>query len=533
MKTTVLALALAALLSSSAANAADYGGWWWSAATDGMGLNVEQQGDRMAVAWYHFDADRSPSYVLFAGTPVDGVLSADLQTTSGPPPGPDYNPAEVTHATVGTATLRFTSQTNAILEYTLNGQSGSFSLGRFTAQEIALDTPNKWKYTAGYSGSCGERTSSGYAQLTKTGTGSYRLETEDGNGGELCTYDLNLAQAGRIFAGNGRFSCNNGREGSIVVSRLQRGSDNLTLEHSRTETSTQGCNESGTLVAIMPGWLLFSRNDHQGWWWDPAQDGMGFNIEQQGDMLAIAWYHFDEDHSPSYALLAGMIEQNHRLSGPLQKAEGPPPGAGYNPADVSRTTAGTATITFGYDENTAYKDTAVFEYTINGRSGSLNLTRFPMQAAPKTGTWQVVSTAALPGCPTYMRTPPLSGINPPYPQSTTGTATMEETGDRRYRLTFQGGEDFKAQGGLSFICTYDITLANVQDGPVFFGDIGVSCTYGDDSSPSPVRGMRPPQLIVENDSIVFGRHLVGGGFVGACPEKLIGFPRHATATANP
>ncbi len=540
MKTTVSIIAIAALLGASVpANAANYRGWWWSSATDGMGLNVEQQDDTMAVAWYHFDPDHSASYVLFAGKLVDGVLNAHMQASSGPPPGPDYNSTDVTRTSVGIATLRFTSETSAVFEYTLNGQSGSFDLGRFTAQDIALDTQGKWKYTAGYSGSCGERTSNGYARLTKTSTGNYRLETEEGNGSELCAYDLNLAQAGRIFAGNGQFSCNNGRQGSIAVSRLQRHLDGLTLEHSLAETDAQGCSESGTLVGI-PVWNDFRDQDYQGWWWDPTQDGMGFNIEQQGDMLAIAWYHFDEDHSPTYALLAGTIELNasgrKSLSGPLQKAEGPPPGAGYNPTSVSRTTVGTATITFGHsaDNVNVYEDAAVLEYTINGRSGSLNLSRFPTRVPLRTGSWQVVSTASAPSCPTFMRTyPPGNPYETPDPSTTTGTATMEKTGDRNYRLTLQGGEDFKAQGGLSFNCTYDITLDNEQDGMVFFGDIDVSCTYGDDSSSSSATSMWASKLIAENDFLIFNRNRTGGGFVGSCPERLIGFSRNAAGTANP
>ncbi len=507
MKTTLSAIAITALLSASVtANATDYQGWWWSAATDGMGLNVEQQGDTMAVAWYHFDEDRSPSYVLLAGKLVDGVLSGELQTASGPPPGPGYNPANVTRNAVGTATLTFkpsvsgSDQATATFEYTLNGNSGSFELARFAMQPTPLTS--SWRAFHRFGGSP-------FAIMENTSGNHYRLTTgrynSDGAFLSYLAYDLNLSDSGPVFTGNGRaLDYDDFNEETVEVKRLQVENGVLVLDYVRTHTHKSIVDQTPptittydeTLVGFPPpnnGSLYIEGAGfyQSGWWWPPSKNGMGLNIEQQGDTIAVAWYHFDEDHSPTYSLLAGKLVSN-TLSGELQTASGPPPGPAYDPADVSRETAGTATLNF------TSATSATFEYTLNGRSGSLDLTRFTMEQLPlATGLWKYNAAYAAWDCFVTDTIHSWAG-------TASGIATMEKTGDKLYRLTTKDDKTsnnmFLSDGNNVNVesCTYDLKL--IQSGSIFTGSGRSSCTYGGSVSIDSVTVRR---LQTENGVLVF------------------------------
>ncbi len=56
------------------------------------------------------------------------------------------------------------------------------------------------------------------------------------------------------------------------------------------------------LVKFMP--QLFNGNldsrDVNGWWYDPAFNGMGFFTEAYGDTIFMAWYHYNEDNEPTW-----------------------------------------------------------------------------------------------------------------------------------------------------------------------------------------------------------------------------------------
>ncbi len=557
MKTTASVIAFTALLSASiTANAGDYQGWWWSAATDGMGLNIEQQGDTLGVAWYHFDEDRSPSYVLLAGKLVDDVLSGELQAASGPPPGPGYNPADVVRNTIGTATLTFkpsepgSDQTTATLEYTMNGRSGSLVLARFATQPAPPAGP--WSVSYSTAGSAPNRIG-GSAFMKNTGGNHYRLAIgyQSLGGTDFFprhVFDLDLSGSGSIFTGSGRFSdtidlTEGAAEGTVEVKRLQVENGVLIFDYVSTVTKEWGVDQVSprSVHEILVGFpplragvppygfpplnagassgfppAPYSGFYQSGWWWDPSKDGMGLNVEQQGDTIAVAWYHFDEDHSPSYALLTGTIAEDPQtaryvLTGPLQKASGPPPGPGYDPANVSRETAGTATLSF------TSATSATFEYTLNGHSGSLDLSRFTGERIPlSTGSWKYASG--------YMKRE-CADANPLvvelWPGGAIGTATLEKTGNNQYRL--------KAQPSFLFAsCTYDLVL--IQSGSIFTGSGHGTC-LNDTGRIVAIRSITAKRLQTKNGMLIFDYALSNHGREDAlCKEdgSLIGMLRTGT-----
>lgn len=113
----------------------------------------------------------------------------------------------------------------------------------------------------------------------------------------------------------------------------------------------------------------FATDNYQDWWWNPALDGMGFNVGHQGETIAVAWYHYSASGEPTFLIFTGTLEAG-TMTGSLIKSTGPLPGSAYNPAAVQLQTVGTATITFH-----SY-NSATFEYSFEGLSGSIQLVRF-------------------------------------------------------------------------------------------------------------------------------------------------------------
>jgi hypothetical protein len=109
-----LVLCLASGLTHATNN---YQDWWWNPAQSGMGLNVGQQNDTIFVAWFNYGDDTKASFLAMGGVLNGNTLTGTLFRGTGPVPGPNYNPALVKQAAVGTATLTFNSNTDATLNY--------------------------------------------------------------------------------------------------------------------------------------------------------------------------------------------------------------------------------------------------------------------------------------------------------------------------------------------------------------------------------------------------------------------------------
>lgn len=122
--------------------------------------------------------------------------------------------------------------------------------------------------------------------------------------------------------------------------------------------------------------LLFSVQaataaDYKGIWWNEAQSGMGFNLSQVGNTVFGAWYFYADDGRPTFLTFSGEI-QNNRLTGQLQRNTGPAPSANYDPSRVQSSPVGTAVMVFSATD----MNTARFEYSFDGKSGSMALQRF-------------------------------------------------------------------------------------------------------------------------------------------------------------
>ncbi len=91
-------------------------GLWWNAAESGWGLNIDQQGEILFMTWFTYDDDGGPLWLVMPNTrsfAADCYQGPILRTE-----GPAFNaapflPSQVTEATLGYATICFSSPTSA------------------------------------------------------------------------------------------------------------------------------------------------------------------------------------------------------------------------------------------------------------------------------------------------------------------------------------------------------------------------------------------------------------------------------------
>jgi hypothetical protein len=96
--------------------------WWAGLGENGWGMNIAQQGRVLFPVWYTYDSmGRTVFYTVPGGTWNGSTFTGDIySTTSSAWLGVNYNPAQFVVTKVGTMTLDFTDQSNAIMTYTIN-----------------------------------------------------------------------------------------------------------------------------------------------------------------------------------------------------------------------------------------------------------------------------------------------------------------------------------------------------------------------------------------------------------------------------
>jgi hypothetical protein len=118
---------------------------WWSPAESGWGLNITQRGttaDSIFAAWYTYDTDGRPSFIVMPGGTWSGsCFSGKLYTTTGPYFGGTFDPALVKANEVGSGTICFTGVSAARFTYTVNGASRTVPIVR---QRFADDPARSW-----------------------------------------------------------------------------------------------------------------------------------------------------------------------------------------------------------------------------------------------------------------------------------------------------------------------------------------------------------------------------------------------------
>ena len=82
-------------------------------------------------------------------------------------------------------------------------------------------------------------------------------------------------------------------------------------------------------------------------WWNPSESGWGITIiEHPSTIIFAAWFVYGSDGKPIWYVLPGGSWKAGIFSGDLYRTTGPYFGGTFNPAAVSATRAGTASLAF-------------------------------------------------------------------------------------------------------------------------------------------------------------------------------------------
>ncbi|HZI82771.1 MAG TPA: hypothetical protein VFF44_02600 [Casimicrobiaceae bacterium] len=118
---------------------------------------------------------------------------------------------------------------------------------------------------------------------------------------------------------------------------------------------------------------LAAATNYQGLWWAaPAgsESGWGINFAHQGDTIFATWFTYDLNGTPMWLVVTAGKSAPGAYAGTLYRTTGAPFNAvPFNPASVTPTAVGNATLTFT-DGNTG-----TFAYTVNGVAQAKAITR--------------------------------------------------------------------------------------------------------------------------------------------------------------
>jgi hypothetical protein len=108
------------------------------------------------------------------------------------------------------------------------------------------------------------------------------------------------------------------------------------------------------------------------WWGGEAQNGWGIAVLQQYRSLFAVWFTYDHEGAPTWFVMpSGHWSDAFTYQGRIHRASGSPwLGRAYDPRAFRTTDVGTFRFRFS-------GDAATFDYTIDGRSGTMALSRQP------------------------------------------------------------------------------------------------------------------------------------------------------------
>ena len=126
----------------------DFSDLWWNPDESGWGLAFTQHGTTAFGAWYIYDAEGRPLWVVMPGgqwrTP--SRFTGDIYTTTGPDPRGAFDPAQVAITRLGSATLEFTTFDRGTLSWQAGALAGSKPIVRQAFGQRAANAVEKPNY---------------------------------------------------------------------------------------------------------------------------------------------------------------------------------------------------------------------------------------------------------------------------------------------------------------------------------------------------------------------------------------------------
>ncbi|MGQ0799719.1 MAG: RCC1 domain-containing protein [Pseudomarimonas sp.] len=135
---------------------------------------------------------------------------------------------------------------------------------------------------------------------------------------------------------------------------------------------------SNLLAGALTGSAIVARSNPQATlkrsatWWIPAESGWGLTVFDQGNLLAPAWFTYDNDGEPTWFLIAGAFPQaDGSFVGPLLRFTGTPFDQISGPAARTTTPIGDVRLSF------AGENRLRFAYSADGVNQTKVLQKFP------------------------------------------------------------------------------------------------------------------------------------------------------------
>jgi alpha-tubulin suppressor-like RCC1 family protein len=200
--------------------------------------------------------------------------------------------------------------------------------------------------------------------------GSYSGELARTTGPGFSATPWSSAGVVGTVVGSARFTFSDARHGTFAYT-VNNVSQTKAIERLDFAAPVPTCSVGGDAGA--------SPNYSDLWWASPAgsENGWGLNIVHQGDILFATWYTYGTASKGMWLSMSdGRKSSANSYSGTLQRSTGPAFNAvPWNASEVTRPTAGTATLTFADSNN------GTFAYVLDGVSQSKAITRL-IFAAP-------------------------------------------------------------------------------------------------------------------------------------------------------
>ena len=110
----------------------DYSDLWWNQNESGWGVALTQQYGVMFVTMYTYDASGNPAWYVASNCAMssNGCTGELYMVTGGTIPTATWNGANVVVTKVGMISFIFSDSSNGIMDYTINGITGSKAVSR-------------------------------------------------------------------------------------------------------------------------------------------------------------------------------------------------------------------------------------------------------------------------------------------------------------------------------------------------------------------------------------------------------------------
>ncbi|MBS0320045.1 MAG: hypothetical protein JSR18_05855 [Proteobacteria bacterium] len=141
-------------------------------------------------------------------------------------------------------------------------------------------------------------------------------------------------------------------------------------------------------ICCVAGAVPASAQLYTDWWTSPNLAFQGFNIEQQGRSMFMAWFTYDAAGDGMWLLMGGPMSGPASLDADIVRTtSGPALGAPFT--SVQGGVVGHGTLTFTDPFN------ATLAWTVDGASGTLPLTRETFGAPVLSGTYDTTMTTTM------------------------------------------------------------------------------------------------------------------------------------------